>query len=397
RGHRFIKVHFYGGDLLFWGKDHAINYNRTLDELPAFYQAIIEEYQITDIVLFNDCRPVHRPAIELAEQLGLDLFVMEEGYLRPHWINLEWGGMNGYSYLSTEADWYRQQAAKLPDTPPQEPVGGAQPLRTRHDLLNTAAIYLYFYKFFRYRTHRPYPILIEYLFWAKRLAALKYRKKQAQQKVEWLKQNKLPYFLFPLQLDTDVQIRLHFAQGGMKNCINKVMQSFSVHAPATSLLLIKNHPLDNGMINYRRLIAETASQLSISERVIFIDGGDLEQIIKHSQGVVLINSTVGFTTLELMKPLITLGKAIYDLPGLTFQGKLDTFWSNPPDVDETLWQDVRKVIMHHTMANGNFFTDRGIELAIQNVIERLEIKGCPYGDLPPAPRKAVEPPNRLSP
>ena len=68
QGHEFLKINFYGGDRYFWGKDNAIDYTGEVSELEDFYREILEKRGITDIVLFNDSRPVHRPAIQVANE-----------------------------------------------------------------------------------------------------------------------------------------------------------------------------------------------------------------------------------------------------------------------------------------------------------------------------------------
>ncbi|MEF8723684.1 MAG: hypothetical protein V5B30_14165 [Candidatus Accumulibacter delftensis] len=44
--------------------------------------------------------------------------------------------------------------------------------------------------------------------------------------------------------------------------------------------------------------------------------------------MVTVNSTLGFLSLGMGCPTVTLSDPIYNLPGLTFQGPLDDFWHN---------------------------------------------------------------------
>ena len=68
-------------------------------ELESFYKRILHSLDITDLVLFGDCRPVHLPAIALARSAGIRVHVFEEGYFRPYWVTLERGGVNNHSQL----------------------------------------------------------------------------------------------------------------------------------------------------------------------------------------------------------------------------------------------------------------------------------------------------------
>ena len=68
-----------------------------------------------------------------------------------------------------------------------------------------------------------------------------------------------PYFLFPLQLDADSQVRRYSPYSGMKEAIACVLTSFARSAPADTHILIRNHPLDNGLIDYAGFIAAFAA------------------------------------------------------------------------------------------------------------------------------------------
>ena len=385
RGHHYTKVNFYGGDKLFWGINKAIDYQQGLDELPDFYEQLFNREHITDVILFNDNRPVHSLVLPIAKKFSANVYVMEEGYFRPHWINLEWGGMNGNSYLSKDPQWYFEQNAQLETNADFKPVGGAFKHRVYADLANTTALYLLHFVYPHYQTHRPYPVLREYMYWLKRLSTLKFKHYQTEQIVRQLIASSKPYFVFPLQLDTDVQVRHHSIYGGMVKTIEAVIQSFAANANNDSFLIIKNHPLDNGMINYDREIKQLSKHYAVEKRVLFIEGGNLDLLTQQSSGMVLLNSTAGITALNFSKPLIALGKAIYDIPGITFQGDLDDFWHSDFQYDQKLLTAFKNVVSHIALINGNFYTSEGRALAIQNSLPRLEAMQNPYKGLPPQP------------
>jgi capsular polysaccharide export protein len=77
--------------------------------------------------------------------------------------------------------------------------------------------------------------------------------------------------------------------------------------------------------------------------------------LTHARGTVVINSTVGLSSILHGTPVITLGKAIYDMPGLTCQGGLDAFWAAPGHVDRRLYRRFRAYLVAHNQANGNFY------------------------------------------
>ena len=56
-------------------------------------------------------------------------------------------------------------------------------------------------------------------------------------------------------------------------------------------------------------------------------------------------------------PVICMGKAIYNMPGLTFQGRLADFWpqSQAHRPDAALHTRFRNYVTLHTQINGNFY------------------------------------------
>jgi capsular polysaccharide export protein len=79
------------------------------------------------------------------------------------------------------------------------------------------------------------------------------------------------------------------------------------------------------------------------------------------------------SALHHKSPIITLGKALYDLPGLTYQGRLDDFWRRAKKSDYDLFKDFRDVIIHDTQINGNFYTKKGIEMTVAASMKRFDI------------------------
>ena len=99
-GANVYRVGFNAGDRAFWfGAKGYIPYRDGPDEWDATFRAIVAENQITDIVLYGDTRPIHAQAVDAANELGLNVHVFEEDYMRPFWVTYERGGTNGNSKL----------------------------------------------------------------------------------------------------------------------------------------------------------------------------------------------------------------------------------------------------------------------------------------------------------
>ena len=377
-GHSVLKVNFCGGDLLtgrfFSNTLKNTNYRGGLKGLDAFYVSLFDEHNITDIILFGDTRPIHTPAVRIAKESNITVHVYEEGYFRPNWITLDKGGVNAFSSLSKDPDFYLSafsNASNNKETAMN--TGGGLAIRAWHDIRYHAATLLLKKHFPHYQSHRPERASKEYWGWIKRLPSLfLYYNDQSKQKINTLLKNQNPFYLLPLQLDGDSQMRIHSPINTVSELIETTLKSFSTHAPDNSVLVIKNHPLDPWFINYPRLINKATKQYKIAkERVIYLESGDINSLLDHAKGTVLVNSTVGTSALQKGCPVIALGSAIYDMAGLTFQGSLDQFWAeaNPPNKE--LFDNFQKTVIEQTHINGAFYNRKGIEMAVKGSLSKL--------------------------
>jgi len=364
QGHAIARINFCAGDALYWGRRRAWNYRGGLDGLHDYLDTRFSTHGFSDIVLFGSRRPVHLPAIRIAEAAGSRVHVFEEGYVRPHWLTLERGGVNGDSPLPRDPAWYLEVAPSLPSRVAAAPVRSDIRVRAAHDLAHHAANVLNPLLFRGYRTHRPHNAAVEYLGWIRRFSALPWRRRFDRRQIADLIAGTAGYYLLPLQLNADTQITSHSRYGGMPELIDTVLRSFAAHAPADSRLVIKNHPLDTGLVRYADQIEHLAAELGVAGRVLYLESGDLGALIGHALGVVTVNSTVGMSALGADCPTIALGMAIYDLPGLTFQGRLDDFWANPGHPDPALFRAFRDTVIHTTQVNGDLYTRPGITQAL---------------------------------
>jgi capsular polysaccharide export protein len=302
----------------------------------------------------------------------LRVHVVEEGYLRPDWITFEQGGVNGHSALPRDPGWYRERARPLPEWRDPPAVPGSFRRRAVEDVVYTMASMAGMWRFPHYATHRPYYQLIEYAGWLRRLALKRRAERRAAAALEELPAGPNPLFLFPLQLDCDYQVRVHSPFRAMHLAIEYVLTSFARHAPATARLIVKLHPLDSGLVDWAAITGCLAVELGIAERLIVLDGGDLGELLARRPAIVTVNSTVGTLALACGLPAIALGKAVYDIAGLTFQGELDNFWNAPPPPDAALFDAFRRVLAARCLIPGSLFNEAGLSLAVDAAVDRLE-------------------------
>lgn len=367
-GHLVHRINFNGGDRATWSGP-ATDYRGGPADWPSFFDAFVAAERVTDLVLFGDCRPLHRAAHGMATHRKLRIHVLEEGYIRPDWMTLELDGVNGNSTLSRDPKWYLAEARELPPLPHYPPVAASFDRRAREALAYYTQSIVQLWRFPHYRSHRPKPALLELYGWGWRLAGRAKARARSDATLDRLGES--PYFALPLQLNSDHQIRTHSPFGSMKIALEYVIESFARAAPPEARLLIKEHPLDNGLINWRRLVARSAAAYGVSDRVLLLEEGDVAQIVARARGVVTINSTTGTLALSAGVPTAVLGQAVYHIAGITHQGPLDGFWQAPRPPRPELYDAFCRVLLDRCLIRGGFLSDEGIDLLVDGAVARL--------------------------
>ncbi|MEJ1158263.1 capsule biosynthesis protein [Prosthecomicrobium sp. N25] len=377
-GHRVVKVLLHAGDALFWRRP-ALHYRGGLDAWQDHVGRLMDEHGTTDLVVHNESREYHRLAILEARRRGIRVLVFEMGYFRPDWITFERDGLSALSHFPRDPALVRALAAEAPE--PDFSVRFRTPFL--RFALNDLAYHLgevfgtpLYPRYRRYAIDNP---VVEYLLWGRKLLTRRRPEAAAAAVVEKLEAGAAPWYVLPLQLSGDFQIRAHSPFPDMPAAMRAVVASFGRHAPAAARLVVKLHPLDNLRTPWAKLVAEAAAEAGAAGRVDCIDGGDLARLIAGSEGVVTVNSTVGIAAIQAGRPTIALGGAVFDIPGLTFQDGLDRFWAGRRPPDRDLASAFVRALVHTTQIRGDYYTEPGMAAAVQGVVERLKA-GLP--DLP---------------
>lgn len=362
------RINICAGDWIDW-PEPATNFRGQFRDWPVFFDDFLRRHGITDILLFGDCRPYHVTALRLAALRGIRAHVLEEGYIRPHWMTLELDGVNGYSPLRRNKDRIIEQAKALPPEKDLPPVTADQRRRIRDSARHYIAVHALSWTYPFYTTHRPGSPLLEGLGWCWKTLVRQKGERRAQATLKALEGK--PFFLLPLQLSGDYQIRNHSPFPDMPAAAAYVMESFAAHAPAGVHLLVKAHPLDFSFFNWRGYLRRRARRLGILERVHFIDGGDLDDLAADATGMVCVNSTSATLALAAGTPVSALGEAIYALPGVTFQGHLDDFWLNPPRPDPGLYRAFRRLLVERCLVRGGLASESAVTTLVKSMVDRL--------------------------
>ena len=348
------KMNFNGGDWLFY-QSGAQNYRGKLEDWPLELERRVVEWRIDTLVLFGDCRPIHLPVHEMGSRINLHVWVFEKGYVRPNYVTFERHGVNNRSQLPREASYYLDQSALQPQ--PEQEVGNT----FWHAALWASMYYLaacLLWPFFpRYQHHRRLSLL-ETMPWLRSVArkwVYRFRERGTQARLAGELSGQ--FFLVPLQVTTDSQVRVHSRFRSVHDFISNVVESFAHYAPKEAFLVFKHHPLDRGFQDYRQLFRQLAKNHCLGDRLLYIHDQHLPTLLSHARAVIVINSTVGLSALQHGKPTKVMGDVLYDLTGMTFQGSLQSFWTvsdtQPPCAN--LFHRFRTFLVHHTQINGSFY------------------------------------------
>jgi capsular polysaccharide export protein len=374
-GCRVTKIVFDGGDLSDWGylKAHS-PYREDEAMWPAWIDRYLADRKITDLVVFNDCIEVHMAAIAAAKRRGLRVHVFEEGYFRPLWITLETDGVNAYSPCPRDPDFYRDHGEPRVNAA----VGDAAVGRPTTWLIYRA-IGHYVNKVFlapafpRRRNPFALPVFDQIVGSIARYTKNQFTRRAMERNARQLIDSPEPFFLALMQRAGDSQLWQH-SNYTNETFAGETIESFSRFAPANSRLVFKLHPLDPGMVDYERMVKRLAAEQGVADRIMFLDGGNLNALARGARGAVTINSTAGLATIGFGCPTKVLGRAVYDIEGLTDRKPLNRFWNEPQAPDHDLFLRFRHVMMERTQINGAFYTPSGMRLAAIAAAERLSAR-----------------------
>ncbi len=398
-GRPCFRVNLHAGDRLFWRRGGAVAYRGRLEGWGAFIRRLLAERNIGALVLLGEERPYHAEALRAAREAGIEVFVVEMGYLRPDWVTIERDGMSSNSRFPNDPAAILAAAKDLPEPDWTRRYSQSFLAEALYDLAyNLPSVFLRVL-YPHYRRHALFHPLAEYAGWIVQLATEKRRQRQAAAAMEALKASGAPWFVYPLQLQTDFQLRAHSPYHGQQQAIAHVIASFAANADTAARLAIKVHPLDNGLISWKRCIEKQAQALGLGERVVYFGGGDLGALLEGCAGLVTVNSTAALHGLRDGVPAKVLGTAIYDIAGMTDQQPLDAFWCAPQKPDPVLTAAFYRLLAASIQVRGNFYSDAGTTAAADAIAQKL-LEGTvnlPGGDSGGVPRaKPVKyPPGRF--
>ncbi|SCB23086.1 capsule biosynthesis protein [Rhizobium multihospitium] len=388
-GSRCIRINLNAGDWICWRWRGASNYRGGFAGWRAHVRQRIEAENVTDLILHGEERPYHQVAIEEARRAGVTVNVVEMGYLRPDWVTLERDGLSSNSHFPAEPAHILKAASKLPEPDWKRRYSQTFLAEALYDLAYYLPIVFLQFLYPGYRRHGLYHPLMEYAGWLRKLPSSGRRAREAEGVIEGLIAGGKGFFVYPLQLQTDFQLRAHSPFHQQQDAIRLIVRSFAENAAPDAHLVLKLHPLDHGLVDWRAYVDRIGASCGLSPRIHLIDGGNLDRLIAASQGMVTVNSTAALSALQAEKPVKALGAAIYDIDGLSDQGSLDRFWREPSPPSPELCGAFFRLLAAAVQVRGNFCSGEGARAAAAQIAERLLSRtvNLPDAYIDPPPRR----------
>ena len=374
-----------GGEYLETPSACRIVYRHRDGDWKRFIRGVVRARKVDAVITFNDTLPRNRGALEVAEEFGLHSFVLENGYLRPHWVTLERDGVNGFSRLPRDPEVYLEAAQGAP-----EPADNRHfPAGLRPHVVHTITHFLaaiafkpilgFDAKYYGDSVYRQgYGYVREYLW------RLTHEEQETLARALKLADAGRKVFLALLQKPGDAQLVVHSRHGGNAAFVDELITSFAAEAPADAILVVKQHPLDYGVERTPARVKALIERHNLADRVFFLRKTSIDKIMARAHAVVTINSTAGLAAIIEQKPVLCVGRAFYNIPGLTSAGPLARFWREAAPPSPALVQGFVAFLKGTSQFNGGFHTPEGRDilapLLAERLIEGVSVAAKPAGE-----------------
>ncbi|WP_289080431.1 capsular biosynthesis protein [uncultured Sulfitobacter sp.] len=383
-GAQVWRVGFNAGDRAFWFHPRSyIPFRGTADTWKDTFVALLADKGVTDIVLYGDTRPIHAQAVAEAKARGLTVHVFEEGYMRPYWVTYERGGSNGNSRLMDMSIEQMQAALANSDMEAPLPPGHWGDMRQH---VFYGALYHWFVLFrngdYRnFRPHRSLPVTKEFKLYLKRLLLMPALALDRLIATLRIRLGGFPYHLALLQLEHDSSFQEHSPFKTMTDFLTVVLEGFAKGAPRHHHLVVKAHPLEDGRAPLRRVVKQVARDLGVADRVHFVRGGKLAQLLNDARTAVTVNSTAGQQVLWRGIPLKVFGSAVYAKPEFVSDQPLAQFFAAASRPDNKAYKDYRRYLLETSQVPGGFYAARARTQLMRQVVDMMLAPEDPYDAL----------------
>ena len=375
-GHLVRRVAFNAGDNLFSSRVHRpTRLSLNLNEWESWLRFELSCRSYDCIILFGSSRPAHKMARQIAQYFNTKVLSLEEGYLRSGYVTAEIDGNNQHSRLTY---WRFQNHQPIDADSAQAPmamrssfmamsVWGAMYYLAR-DVFSTASD--------GYLFHRPSERVVPLAWrWCSHMA-----RRGVAHITEFPAQRDLRrnpgYILVPLQVSNDSQIQLAARGWNTQRLVDACLNSLA-KSDADQKVVFKLHPLERENALITRLIHRKAKSLGLSrERFAVVNSGRIGELTLRSSGMVVINSTSGFSALHHNKPLLVLGGAVFRHNEIATTGNskedIRIFFQHRQAKASDVIEQFFETVKSQCLVPGDFYIAAGRKAAVQHIIKKLE-------------------------
>jgi len=375
------RVGFNAGDRAFWPERRSyIPYTRTPEDWPDTLRDLIAQKGVSDLVLYGDTRPIHAQAVDVAKELGLTVHVFEEGYMRPYWVTYERGGSNGHSRLMEMSVQDMRKALANSDMDTALPPASWGDMR-QHIFYGAAyhgCVLLLNRRYRNFRPHRALSVRQEFALYLQRLVLMPAQAIERRIATFRIRYGGFPYHLALLQLEHDASFQMHSPFSTMPEFLETVVDNFAQGAPKHHHLVVKAHPLEDGRAPLRRELRRLAKQYGVQDRVHFVRGGKLAQLLDEARSAVTVNSTAAQQVLWRGIPIKTFGDAVYAKPEFVSTKPLRDFFAMAERPDRKAYADYRRYLLETSQVAGGFYSAPGRRQVLRQAVDMMLSPEDPY-------------------
>ncbi|PSL20009.1 capsular polysaccharide export protein [Shimia abyssi] len=375
------RVGFNAGDRAFWRDSSTyIPYTDTPKNWPTAFKSLMKTKSVTDIVLYGDTRPIHSEVVAIARAAGVRIHVFEEGYLRPYWVTYERGGSNGHSRLMNMTIPQMERALEGSDMEAPLPPGHWGDMRQH---VFYGALYHWFVMFANkayrnFQPHRDLSVTREFQLYIKRLLLTPIQMVERRIATRRIRTGGFPYHLALLQLEHDSSFQKHSPFDSMVDFLDLVISQFAKGAPSHHHLVFKAHPLEDGRVALRKEIKRLCQMHGVADRVHYVRGGKLAQLLNDARTAVAVNSTAGQQVLWRGIPLRAFGDAVYNQPEFVSTQPLADFFSGATRPDNQAYKIYRRYLLETSQVPGGFYSAKGRRQLMRLVVDMMLSPEDPY-------------------
>ena len=225
-----FRIGLNAGDEFFADARHYTPFRGRVGEWDDFIRSFYKKHSIDMIFVFGDCRYYQSRAIDVAKSENVEVFVFEEGYIRPDFITLERDGVNDNSSLPRERAFYdalEYDAQMACNSKNIRHIGS-----TYKEMALQAIVYyivgnLFAFRYPHYRHHRRFSAVYEAFcgvrnFIRKQIYRLREHGAEKLYATDLYKR----YYFVALQTHEDFQISHHSDYECIEDFIEEVLLSF---------------------------------------------------------------------------------------------------------------------------------------------------------------------------